>query len=223
MKSTLKNYSKGGKEEDGTGVLGFEDAAWRPANDKLYSRTACIVGSTKDRNTSSICNGLKRLRRSIHQIKTARKPREIVCASSVSSAPLHKPSHGWTIRRMGNNRIHADRRNSTRVGFVTEKLGLGIECCELALSSVAQEYGSTKSRMPRKPTILPCVSFVVLTFPSMRPGAPINESPNWRPFWQNLGNLHRCSGCLYSASSHGWKGTKKPHSAKLSPERCKEP
>jgi hypothetical protein len=36
---------------------------------------------------------------------------------------------------MVNNRIHADRRNSTRVGFVTEKLGLGIECCELALSS----------------------------------------------------------------------------------------
>ena len=40
---------------------------------------------------------------------------------------------------MGNNRIHADRRNSTRVGFVTEKLGLGIECCQLALSS-----GSTR-------------------------------------------------------------------------------
>jgi len=36
---------------------------------------------------------------------------------------------------MVNNRVHADRRNSVRVGFVTEKLGLGIKCCELALSS----------------------------------------------------------------------------------------
>ncbi len=36
---------------------------------------------------------------------------------------------------MVNNRIHADRRNPARVGFVTEKLGLGIKCCELALSS----------------------------------------------------------------------------------------
>ena len=36
---------------------------------------------------------------------------------------------------MVDNRIHADRRNSAGVGFVTEKLGLGIKCCELALSS----------------------------------------------------------------------------------------
>jgi len=36
---------------------------------------------------------------------------------------------------MVNGRIHADRRNSTRVGFVTEKLGFSIGCCELALSS----------------------------------------------------------------------------------------
>ena len=36
---------------------------------------------------------------------------------------------------MVNDRIHADRRNSTRVGFVTEKLGFSIGCCELALSS----------------------------------------------------------------------------------------
>ena len=36
----------------------------------LYPRTARTVGSTKERNTSSICEGDKRLRRSIHQIKT---------------------------------------------------------------------------------------------------------------------------------------------------------
>ena len=36
---------------------------------------------------------------------------------------------------MVNSRIHADRRKPARVGFVTEKLGLGIKCCELALSS----------------------------------------------------------------------------------------
>ena len=31
-----------------------------------YPRTACTVGSTKERNASSICDGVKRLRRSIH-------------------------------------------------------------------------------------------------------------------------------------------------------------
>ena len=36
---------------------------------------------------------------------------------------------------MVKGRIHADRHNPARVGFVTEKLGLGIKCCELALSS----------------------------------------------------------------------------------------
>jgi hypothetical protein len=41
---------------------------------------------------------------------------------------------------MVKGRIHADLRNGARVGFVTEKLGLGIQCCELALSS-----GSTKA------------------------------------------------------------------------------
>jgi hypothetical protein len=33
------------------------------------------------------------------------------------------------------NRIHADSHNSAGAGSVTEKLGLGIKCCELALSS----------------------------------------------------------------------------------------
>jgi hypothetical protein len=33
------------------------------------------------------------------------------------------------------------------------------------------------SRMHRKPTILLCVSYIVSTFPSMRLGAAINESP----------------------------------------------
>jgi hypothetical protein len=36
---------------------------------------------------------------------------------------------------MVNNLIRADNRNSAGVGFVTEQLGLGIKCCELALSS----------------------------------------------------------------------------------------
>ena len=36
---------------------------------------------------------------------------------------------------MMKDRIHADSRNPAGVGFVTEKLGLGIKCCELALSS----------------------------------------------------------------------------------------
>jgi predicted ABC-type exoprotein transport system permease subunit len=36
---------------------------------------------------------------------------------------------------MIKNRIHDDRRNSASVGFVTEKLGFSIKCCELALSS----------------------------------------------------------------------------------------
>ena len=54
---------------------------------------------------------------------------------AISSPPLHKPSHGWTIRPMIKNRLHADSRNSAGVGFVTEKLGFGIKCCELALPS----------------------------------------------------------------------------------------
>src|SRR6266404_6864341 len=40
---------------------------------KLYPRTACTVGSTKERNTSSICDGVKRLRRSIRQLKTEKR------------------------------------------------------------------------------------------------------------------------------------------------------
>jgi len=36
---------------------------------------------------------------------------------------------------MTKNRIHADSSNSPGVGSVTEKLGSGIQCCELALSS----------------------------------------------------------------------------------------
>ena len=36
---------------------------------------------------------------------------------------------------MIKNRIHADSLNSAGVGFVTEKLGFGIKCCELALPS----------------------------------------------------------------------------------------
>ena len=36
---------------------------------------------------------------------------------------------------MVDKRIRADNPNSPGVGFVTERLGLGIKCCELALSS----------------------------------------------------------------------------------------
>ena len=38
-----------------------------------YPRPACTVGSTSERNTSSICAGVNRLRRSIHHIRTAKK------------------------------------------------------------------------------------------------------------------------------------------------------
>jgi hypothetical protein len=51
---------------------------------------------------------------------------------------------------MVNNRIHADRRNSTRVGFVTEKLGLGITCCELALSSGSAKTWKHKIKNAQK-------------------------------------------------------------------------
>jgi hypothetical protein len=36
---------------------------------------------------------------------------------------------------MVKNHIHADGRNAARAGIVKEKLGLGIKCCEVALSS----------------------------------------------------------------------------------------
>lgn len=36
---------------------------------------------------------------------------------------------------MIKNRIHADSRNPAAVGSVSKRLGLGIQCCELALSS----------------------------------------------------------------------------------------
>jgi hypothetical protein len=49
--------------------------------------------------------------------------------------PLRKLSHGRTIQPMIKNRIHTDSRNPAAVGSVTKRLGLGIKCCELALSS----------------------------------------------------------------------------------------
>jgi len=36
---------------------------------------------------------------------------------------------------MVNKPIHAERHNSTGVGFVAEELCFGIKCCEVALSS----------------------------------------------------------------------------------------
>jgi hypothetical protein len=51
---------------------------------------------------------------------------------------------------MVNSCIHADRRNSRRVGFVTEKLGLGIECCELALSSGSAKTWEHKIKNAQK-------------------------------------------------------------------------
>jgi hypothetical protein len=51
---------------------------------------------------------------------------------------------------MVNGRIHVDRRNSTRVGFVTEKLGLGIQCCELALSSGSAKAWEHKIKNAQK-------------------------------------------------------------------------
>jgi hypothetical protein len=51
---------------------------------------------------------------------------------------------------MVKGRIHADRRNSTRVGFVAEKLGLGIQCCELALSSGSAKAWEHKIKNAQK-------------------------------------------------------------------------
>ena len=53
----------------------------------------------------------------------------------VSSPLLNKPSHRWKIWPMVKNGIDSNSRNSMGVGSVTERLGLGIKCCELALSS----------------------------------------------------------------------------------------
>jgi hypothetical protein len=51
---------------------------------------------------------------------------------------------------MTNGRVHANRRDSTRVGFVTERLGLGIQCCELALSSGSAKAWKHKSKNAQK-------------------------------------------------------------------------
>jgi hypothetical protein len=62
--------------------------------------------------------------------------RNNLCASAHFISLLNKPSHRWTIRPMVKNGIDSKSRNSTMgIGSVTEKLGLGIKCCELALSS----------------------------------------------------------------------------------------
>jgi hypothetical protein len=46
--------------------------------------------------------------------------------------------------------VHADGRKSAGVGFVTEKLGLGIKCCELALSSGSARTWELKIRNAQK-------------------------------------------------------------------------
>jgi len=38
---------------------------------------------------------------------------------------------------MVNKNIHADRRNLAGIDLVAEELGLGIKCCEVALSSAS--------------------------------------------------------------------------------------
>ena len=38
---------------------------------------------------------------------------------------------------MVSNNIHAERRTLASIDFVAEELGLGIKCCELALSSAS--------------------------------------------------------------------------------------
>jgi hypothetical protein len=40
---------------------------------RSHARTVCTVGRTNERNISSICEGVKRLRRSIHHTRTAKK------------------------------------------------------------------------------------------------------------------------------------------------------
>jgi hypothetical protein len=51
---------------------------------------------------------------------------------------------------MVDNRNDADRRYSAGVGFVTEKLGLGIKCCELALSSGSARTWELKIKNAQK-------------------------------------------------------------------------
>ena len=51
---------------------------------------------------------------------------------------------------MVDNRNDADRRNSAGVRFVAEKLGLGIKCCELALSSGSARTWELKIKNAQK-------------------------------------------------------------------------
>jgi len=74
---------------------------------------------------------------------------------------------------MVTNRIRAGNRNSAGVGFVTEKLGLGIKCCELALSSGGARNMGAQIKNAQKAHD----TYIVSTFPSMRLGASTNESP----------------------------------------------
>jgi hypothetical protein len=92
---------------------------------------------------------------------------------------------------MVNNPVHADSRNSARVGFVTEKLGLGIKCCELGLSLGSARTWEHKIKNAQKAhgTALRFVHHFVLSEHDAR---RVNQRiTHLKTFWQNLDNLHR--------------------------------
>ena len=47
---------------------------------------------------------------------------------------------------MVSSRIHSERHNAASVGLVTEQLGSGIKCCEVALSSGSASVWERKIR-----------------------------------------------------------------------------
>ena len=51
---------------------------------------------------------------------------------------------------MTNNRIHTEGRSAAGAGIVAEKLGFGIKCCELALSSASARAWEDKIKNAQK-------------------------------------------------------------------------
>ncbi len=75
---------------------------------KLYPRTACTVGSTKERNTSSICDGVKRLRRSIRQLKTEKRSCPSNCRLSRRFLLPHQSARQKSHKRFTDGRYGHD-------------------------------------------------------------------------------------------------------------------
>jgi len=51
---------------------------------------------------------------------------------------------------MVGKHTHAERNGSASIGVVTEKLGLGIKCCEVALSSASARTWDCKIKTAQK-------------------------------------------------------------------------